>query len=258
LRQPGTVLVLPRRYPVPLLALPGQTRYQQGGVNFASGVGESEEFVALREYRHGDSLRRVHWRASARLGRPVVREYQDEFFVRHALVLDTFCDVYRDHLFEEAVTVATSFACTVPDQDSLLDLLFVGPQTVCVTTGRGVGHPEQMLEVLACARPCREERFAHLEELVIRHSARVSGCVLVLLEWDEPRRRLVRKLKAQQIPVWVLQLVEPGEASMSPIGSPIEQPDRFVRLEAGRVAEGLRELSELSEAPGRRTGGLPA
>ncbi len=255
LRQPGTVLVLPRRYPVPLLALPGQTRYQQGGVNFASGVGESEEFVALREYRHGDSLRRVHWRASARLGRPVVREYQDEFFVRHALVLDTFCDVYRDHLFEEAVTVATSFACTVPDQDSLLDLLFVGPQTVCVTTGRGVGHPEQMLEVLACARPCREERFAHLEELVIRHSARVSGCVLVLLEWDEPRRGLVRKLKAQQIPVWVLQLVEPGEASMSPIGSPIEQPDRFARLEAGRVAEGLRELSE---APGRRTGGMKA
>ena len=96
----------------------------------AAGVGESEEFVALREYRRGDSLRRVHWRSAARRGELIVKEYQDEYFVRHALVLDTFCEASRDALFEEAVAVAASFACTVPDQDSLLDLLFVGPKTV--------------------------------------------------------------------------------------------------------------------------------
>src|SRR2546430_12423661 len=49
------------------------------------------------------SLRRVHWRSAARVGRPVVKEYQDEFFVRHALVLDTFAERAESDVFEEAV-----------------------------------------------------------------------------------------------------------------------------------------------------------
>jgi uncharacterized protein (DUF58 family) len=238
----STVMVLPRRYSLPALALPGRTRYQRGGIAFASGIGESEEFVALREYRRGDSLRRVHWRVSARIGRPVVREYQDEFFMRHALVLDTFCDASLDAVFEEAVSVAASFACTVPDQESLLDLLFVGPRTVCVTTGRGVSHAEQMLEVLACARPCRGPNFSDLENLVLGHSGRVSGCILVLLDWDAARRRLVKELRHRRIPVWALLLSRPGAGPGPAIEDPLEYPDRLVRIEIGRVPEGLRRL----------------
>ena len=178
----------------------------------AAGVGESEEVVALREYRRGDSMRRVHWRSSARLGTLIVKEFQDEYFVRHALVLDTFCEAARDALFEEAVAVAASFACTVPDQDSLLDLMFVGPKTVCVTSGRGVGHAQQMLEVLAAVKPCREPRLDELEALVIEHSLALSGCVLVLMEWDETRRALVRRLKALRLPTLVMVLVPAGKS----------------------------------------------
>ncbi len=87
---PQSLLILPRRYPVPDLDLPGTRRYQQGGVALAASVGDSEEFASLRDYRPGDPLRRIHWRSWARVGRPIVKEYQDEFFVRHALVLDTF------------------------------------------------------------------------------------------------------------------------------------------------------------------------
>jgi uncharacterized protein (DUF58 family) len=241
LPNPGTVMVLPRRYPVPLLGLPGSTRYQQGGVALASGVGESEEFAGVREYRRGDSPRRIHWRATARMGRPVVREHQDEFFVRHALVLDTFCDPSVDRLFEEAVGVAASFACTVPDQESLLDLLFVGLRPVCVTAGRGVGHVEEMLETLACARPCREPRWKELHELVVSHSDRISGCLMVLLEWDEARRELVRRLKALRVPVWVMVVVAPGEPPAP--GPPASgAPDRLVILESGRIGEQLKQL----------------
>jgi uncharacterized protein (DUF58 family) len=239
---PGSTMILPRRYPVPAQALPGQTKYQHGGVALASGVGESEEFVGVREYRHGDSLRRIHWRATARIGRPVVREHQEEFFVRHGLVLDTFCDVSMDNVFEEAVSVAASFACTVPDQESLLDLLFVGPRTVCVTVGRGVGHTEHLLETLACARACREPRFVELQELVIRHSARMSGCLLVLLDWNAERRGLVARLKALRIPVRVLLVVPPGEAHVLAGSGAGEGPDRVTVLESGKIAEGLRTL----------------
>jgi len=242
---PQTVLVLPRRYPLPPLSLPGQTQYQRGGVSLAAGVGESEEFVALREYRRGDSLRRVHWRSSARRGQLIVRESQDEYFVRHALVLDTFCEASQDALFEEAVAVAASFACTVPDQDSLLDLLFVGPTTVCVTSGRGVGHAQQMLEVLAAVKPCRESRITELEALVLQHSHTLSGCLMVLLEWDQPRRNLVRRLRALRVPVLVMILVQRGKADTFERGPAEDQPDQLLVLEEGRVGECLQRLEQM-------------
>jgi uncharacterized protein (DUF58 family) len=239
---PGTVLVLPRRYPIPQPGLPGRSHYQRGGVAMASGVGEAEEFTALRDHRRGDSLRRVHWRSAARLGKLVVKEYQDEFMVRHALVLDTHCDARRDDLFEEAVAVAASFACTIPDQESMLDLMFVGPSTVCVTSGRGVGHAEQMLEVLAAVRPRREDRVDELEGLVLRHRGALSGALLVLLHWDAPRRRLVRRLRESGLPLWVLLLLRPGEPEPDP-GPPVERPERLIALRAGDIAAGLRSLA---------------
>ncbi len=40
--------------------------------------GEGQDFHQLREYRPGDSLRQIDWKASARLSKPISREYQDE------------------------------------------------------------------------------------------------------------------------------------------------------------------------------------
>jgi hypothetical protein len=114
---PQSLLVLPRRYPLPPISLPGETRYQQGGVAMASHVGQSEDFVSLREYRNGDPVRHIHWRSWAKAGKPVVKEFEDEFFVRHALVLDTFAQPIQAALFEEAVSVAASFACVLQTQN---------------------------------------------------------------------------------------------------------------------------------------------
>ncbi len=57
---PQALLVLPRRYPIPPLRLAGTMKYQPGGVALALSVGQSEEFVSLRDYRPGDPLRHIH------------------------------------------------------------------------------------------------------------------------------------------------------------------------------------------------------
>ncbi len=230
---PQSLVILPKRYRLPPLALPGVREYQPHGVALASSVGQSDEFVALRDYRPGDPVRHIHWRSVAKLDRLVVREHEDEFFVRHALILDTFGNADDDAAFEEAVAVAASFVCTVQTQESLLDLLFVGPQAFCFTAGRGVGHREQMLEVLAGVEPCAQPDFDKLESLVLRHAPRVSGCVCVLLAWDEPRRRLVSKLQALGVPVRVCVVVEQEQ----------EQEQEVYFLPVGKVQEALWRLS---------------
>jgi uncharacterized protein (DUF58 family) len=239
---PQTALILPKRYPLPPVALPGAMRYQEGGVALAANVGRSEEFVALREYRRGDPLRHIHWRSWAKTGKPIVKEFEDEFFVRHALVLDTFDGEPNSEVLEEAVSVAASFACTVLTQESLLDLLFVGPQAYCFTAGRGLAHADQMLEILASVRPCVGQPFGALEHLVLNHASAVSGCICVLLAWDAARRDFVRKLKALGLPVRVFVLRSAGETGTLDPGPMRDEPDRLHALEAGRIEEQLATL----------------
>jgi uncharacterized protein (DUF58 family) len=237
-----SVLILPKRYFIPSIALPGHEEYQQGGVALASSVGESEDFVSLRDYRRGDPLRHIHWKSTARTGELIVKEFQNEFFVRHAMILDTFQREQSPEVFEEAVSVAASFACTIQSQDSLLDLLFMGPQAYCFTAGRGVGHTEQLLEILASVEPCREKPFAALEHLVLEHLARVSGAIGVFLAWDESRQNLVRRIKASGVPLLILVIAAPGLAEGIDPGPMRDQPGCFHVLEIGKVAEGLMRL----------------
>ena len=238
---PQTVLILPKRYPLPPIALPGTMKYQEGGVALAASVGRGEEFVGLRDYRHGDPLRHIHWRSWARAGRPIVKEFEDEFFVRHALILDTFTEEPHSEILEEAVSVAASFACTVLTQESLLDLLFVGPESYCFTAGRGLAHADQMLEILAAVQPCADKPFASLEHLVLERVAAVSGGICVLLAWDAARQEFVKKLRALGVPVVVLVLVRPGHERLS-AGPMLDDPEHFRVLELGRIESALAAM----------------
>ncbi|PCI37117.1 MAG: DUF58 domain-containing protein [Elusimicrobia bacterium] len=230
---PDRVLVLPKRYPVGRLDMPGSARFQPGGVALASRIGESPEFAGLREYRPGDPLRRIDWKSWAKEGRPIVREYHDEQFVRHALVLDTFVPAAREDLFEEAVSVASSFAQSLLTQESLLDLLFVVDQAYCVTAGRGLGTSEQMLEVLAGVQRCEDQDIATLEASVARRRDVLTGCIFILTAYDEARRSLVASLEAVGVPTRTFVICEPGE------GDPAAWGPSVRRLEMGRIAEGL-------------------
>jgi uncharacterized protein (DUF58 family) len=242
MKAPGTILILPKRYPLPPIALPGQLKYQEGGVALAANIGCSEEFVSLRDYRHGDPLRHIHWRSWAKSGKPIVKEFEDEFFVRHALILDTFTDEPRSEVLEEAVSVAASFACTVITQESLLDLLFIGNKSYCFTAGRGLGTADQMLEILASVQNCADKSFEDLEHLVFNHLPVISGCVCVLQAWDKTRRKFVEKLKSVNVPVLVLIVVPPG-GGISGAGGPLVDAEGTLHvLEVGKIAAGLAAL----------------
>jgi uncharacterized protein (DUF58 family) len=234
-----SLLVLPKRYSVPLVRLPGMRVYQQGGVSLAGSIGDSEEFVSLREYRPGDPLRKVHWKSWARTGRPVVKEFQEEFFVRHALVLDTFRAGVSPAVFEAAVSVAASFVCTVETQESLLDLLFVGAELYCVTVGRGVGRMEQALETLASVRPCEDRPFEDLRTAVMERAASVSGCICILLSWDDERKRLINGLRGLGIPVLTIVISDPAAPSTERLNL---TRDDVRLLEVGNIQEGLASL----------------
>jgi uncharacterized protein (DUF58 family) len=231
--QQANLLVLPRRYALPPFALPGSRRYQQGGVALASSIGDSEEFVGLRDYRPGDPLQRIHWKSFARAAKPVVKEYQDEYFERHALVIDTFARPGHETRLEEVVSIAASFAYTIETRECLLDLMFVGAEAYSHTAGRGQLSAGSLLEILAGVQPCRDRPFSALSQAVLAKRQSLSGCICVLLDWDESRRQFVRSIQTHGIALYVIAVSE------TPVD---DRPSWLLVVEPGKVEQGLARM----------------
>jgi uncharacterized protein (DUF58 family) len=237
-----SVTVLPRRYSFPPLNLPGTRRYQPGGVALSSSVGDSEEFMSMRDYRPGDPLRQIHWKSWAKTGKPIVKEYQDEFFVRHALILDTFQKTKYSDILEEAVSVAASVAYTIQTQESLLDLMFIGTEAFCFTSGRGLANTGKMLEILASVKACSDKPFSSFFPLITERASLLSGCVCVLLKWDEERKRFIALLKSLGVPVLVLIITDEKSSQQVDPGPMKDNPENLHMLRIGKIQEGLDQL----------------
>lgn len=68
--------------------LSGNRRLTELGIKAIRQRGTGTDFKQLNEYQPGDPVRHIDWRASQRLGKPVVRQFQDERDQRVVLMLD--------------------------------------------------------------------------------------------------------------------------------------------------------------------------
>lgn len=229
----ANLVVLPRRYALPRFTLPGPRRYQHGGVALAASVGDSREFLGLREYRSGDPLQHIHWKSYARAAKPIVKEHQDEYFERHALLLDTFARPGQERRFEAAVSIAASFVCTIETRECLLDLMFIGAEAYTYTAGRGQLQSGSLLEILAAVQPCRDKPFAALGQAALARRQALSGCICVLLGWDETRRELVQQLRSHGVALRVIAVT----------GEPLEErPPWLLVVDPDRAQQSLARL----------------
>lgn len=200
------LLVLPRIYAVPQLFFKGSRKYHQGGITAAQDRGDSNEFLTLREYVHGDPIKHVDWKATARTGRPIVKQYRDEYFSRYGLVLDSFTAKKFSKTFEEAVSLAASILLSQDSINSVLDLLFVENECVTCTTGRGLQGHQRMLEILASVTTCRDRPFSQLAALVRSHCALLSGIIIIFVDFNEERKKLLDFLLCHNIPTKAILL----------------------------------------------------
>src|SRR5262245_32766890 len=58
--------------------LAGDRRLQEIGIKTYQQRGEGTDFKQLSEYRHGDPVRHIDWKATLRQSKPILREFQDE------------------------------------------------------------------------------------------------------------------------------------------------------------------------------------
>ncbi len=87
---PQRVRVFPNFAPLARMALMSAEHASRlVGAHMTRQRGEGTDFRQLREYRVGDSMRQIDWKATARARKLISREYQDEKHQQILLLLDT-------------------------------------------------------------------------------------------------------------------------------------------------------------------------
>ncbi|MEU5210727.1 DUF58 domain-containing protein [Streptomyces sp. NPDC020742] len=121
-----TLTVVPRTEPLPAVPLAGETAgHGEGRLHSPALAGDDD--VIPRGYRHGDDLRRIHWRSTARHGELMVRREEQPQKARCTVLLDTRESAHRgsgpDSAFEWAVTAAASAAAHLLERGFSVRLL---------------------------------------------------------------------------------------------------------------------------------------
>lgn len=239
--QVQTLLVYPRFSPLNHIDMPVGLRYQPGGVALSSNVGDSTEFLGVRDFRAGDSVRNIHWKSWGRVGQPVVKEFQEEFFCKIALVLDTFLpagsgETYRQD-FEANLSVAAAIADHLSQTEYIVDLFAAGPDLYTLEAGRNLAHLDNVLDVLACLEPSFEAPFERIAPVLSEHLSTITTVVFVMLDWDESRERMARRVREHGPAVKTI-LVRESQPSLDPAGA----DQHVVVLTPEQVKQGVDTL----------------
>jgi len=238
--------------PMGLLVLPevtllnsqgyGETAHTVGDHNVSlkssmRGMG----LFGVRNYFSGDAMNRIHWKASARAQKLLVKEFEQQRSREMAVLLD----LNRDNCFgpepdttlEKAVNLAASLAATALKEGSQVGLVALGQERIYLRPQNGRGHLSLILERLARVKADAEECFAdtvyrestgfpkgarlvlitaritpELVERLYQMAARGYRCILIMLKAETfgadageefVRMRLISQLQGK-IPVFLI------------------------------------------------------
>lgn len=162
---------------VELPAASAQRARAGGGPSRARMVASSgEDDTVPREYRHGDELRRIHWRSTARHSVPMVRREEQQWQEHCTVLLDTRTAAHGgrgpDASLETAVAVAASIGRRILSDG--LRLRFVTTDQEIPTDARA----EVLLESLAVLRGSRATALGGRADL-LGHARTAQGGLTV-------------------------------------------------------------------------------
>jgi len=206
-----TLIVYPKFTPLSKFDLSSGLRYQPGGIALTSKVGNSMEFLGCREYHEGDDLRQIHWSSWARTSYPVIKEYREEYLCRSTLIIDTYqakknllpipYHLKQDPTFEAAISLSAAVADYLCNKDYIIDLFAAGPNIYKFRSGRSLAYLNNILDILSCLEPTKEQTFTTFSEEVYQEISHISSAVLILLHWDKSREDLIKQLTINGVSV---------------------------------------------------------
>jgi uncharacterized protein (DUF58 family) len=198
---------------------------------------------SVREYEHGDSLRHVHWRSTARRGQLMVKELEDAPRDEIAVLLDADARAVVGESFDVQVRAAGSLldAYVRRGRRAVLVVNSAAPETQSVHSP--VADWQRALEVLAAVEPTARSSAARLLADAAGPATRALELAVVTARLEP---ELVDRLAQRALARRKVSLVFVDPASFA--GAAPRQEPALLRLQqAGVVIAVVRGGDDLAE-----------
>jgi len=239
------VIVYPRIFPIAQLGIP--SLHPGGEITAERRIFEDPvRVVGIRDYSPHDSLRHIHWKASARHQTLQVKVFEPTTTLEVALFLavDSFKaeqgEVYPDEDLELGISTAASMANYLIERRSSVGLfansrLADSGESAIILPGSSAGQLVEILETLAKVTPLPSVPF---EEFLQAERTRLPwGTTLVfILSRSSPslaEQLLGLKERGHKLSVLQVGNVNGGELESSLVWHHIRQPDDLARVGVG-------------------------
>ena len=211
------------------------------GMHKSPHRGASVVFVEHREYRPGDDLRLLDWRAFARTDRDVIKRFEQETQLRATLVLDRsgsmdFSGATGPRKVDHAAALLAAFGYLLVNQGDAAGVAMVGDRLGdCLAARSRPAHIDAILTALA--RGTSAEGPTNLERSLrqLAENTGRRGIVVVasdLLDLSPTALVPLRHLVTRGNDVLVFHVLTPDELEL-----PEDGPARFVGLEGETPVE---------------------
>ncbi len=188
LKVPGRLIVYPRVRPLPEFGFPGKEPFgEQKAARHL--IQDHTRTIGVREYRPEDTIKHIHWKASARCGELQVKVYEPTItqqlvvFLNVASFAQKWLGIIPERQ-EQAISVAASIAYHASERGFAVGLIANGSvphsdQPIRVPPGRA---PDQLTHVLEALAAVTGFATIDIEKLLVAESPRLAlGATLVVV-----------------------------------------------------------------------------
>lgn len=167
-----------------------------------SRVGVSQDFAGIREYTEWDDTRHIHWAATARLGKLVVREFHQcgapQLTIFFDLSRTSLCGIGRHATTEYAIRLVSTIVTQTLQKDYRLQLLAHGQSRLFLPFASGNGHLAEIMQALTGVQANGELPLYDLVREQVDAVPCGSGVIIIFSKCDINVDRYVEAIRVFQ------------------------------------------------------------
>jgi uncharacterized protein (DUF58 family) len=234
-----SVIVYPRIEPLPAWRLPAAS-LEGSHRSPVRTLQTTPLATSVRPYAPGDSMNRIHWRTTARLGEIQVKEFEVEQTADAWVILDLQRNIQAGSgdasTTEVAITAAASIAHKAIGENRAVGLTVNAARTAHIPADRGSRQHFKIMQLLAAVEA--DGTAPLLETLVatIGRLRRGMTAVVITASVDPGWVRALTALRARGVGCVVVTL-DPGAFEPSAVGTEVELAAKRARALRHALAE---------------------
>jgi uncharacterized protein (DUF58 family) len=157
-----------------------------------SRKGRGDEFLSLRDYQFGDEIKHIHWKATARLGKLISKEFEEPIMLRFLLIIDKSL-MMSGPKYEFALSAILELVSVIRQSNHSVNVLIHGDKTSWLyNVGTSASSYNQLAYKLHAIEPEGPNfNYRSLSDFI--QYKQLSDSVMIILSDLEQDPRVIRE-----------------------------------------------------------------